>query len=266
MTLGYTAQQIRDAEAPHLAAGEPLMQRAAHGLAVRILELLVERAGAAGPRASVPSRVLVLVGSGDNGGDALFAAAELAASGVLVEAVGVGSRMHVGGREAAERSGAVVVVSPSEEWLAGLRARTARVDVVVDGILGTGTAPGAPALRGTARRAVGEVLAALEAESGESEPDLLPGRPAVVAVDVPSGIDPDTGATADDMVLPATVTVTFGGVKAGLLRGSGAGLAGRIELVTIGIEDDLARLEPEIDTDQEHAETPHGSPESADRG
>ena len=65
---------------------------------------------------------------------------------------------------------------------------------------------------------------------------------------MPSGIDVDTGAVADDHVLQADVTVTFGGVKAGLLRGPGATLAGRIELVDVGIADDLAATEPLIRT------------------
>ncbi|WIB13895.1 NAD(P)H-hydrate epimerase [Curtobacterium sp. MCPF17_052] len=72
--------------------------------------------------------------------------------------------------------------------------------------------------------------------------------PFVVAVDVPSGIDVDTGGIADDHVLHADVTVTFGGVKAGLLRGPAATLAGRIELVDVGIGADLAAVEPLIRT------------------
>jgi NAD(P)H-hydrate epimerase len=68
------------------------------------------------------------------------------------------------------------------------------------------------------------------------------------AVDVPSGIDVDTGGIADDHVLQADVTVTFGGVKAGLLRGPAATLTGRIELVDVGIGADLATMEPLVRT------------------
>ena len=70
--------------------------------------------------------------------------------------------------------------------------------------------------------------------------------PAVLAVDIPSGIHPDDGTVPDPTVLPADVTVTFGGYKAGLLQGEGARLAGDVRLVTIGIEDDLARLPPAV--------------------
>ncbi|WIB37106.1 NAD(P)H-hydrate epimerase [Curtobacterium sp. MCJR17_043] len=69
-----------------------------------------------------------------------------------------------------------------------------------------------------------------------------------MAVDVPSGIDVDTGGIADDHVLHADVTVTFGGVKAGLLRGPAATLAGRIELVDVGIGAGLATVEPLVST------------------
>jgi NAD(P)H-hydrate epimerase len=56
-----------------------------------------------------------------------------------------------------------------------------------------------------------------------------------VAVDIPSGVGPDDGAVPDPTVLPADLTVTFGGCKAGLLRQPAAGLAGRIVVVDIGI-------------------------------
>ena len=71
-----------------------------------------------------------------------------------------------------------------------------------------------------------------------------PGAPAVVAVDIPSGIDADDGAVPDPVVLPADVTVTFGGIKAGLLLPPARDLAGEIVLVDIGIGDELGKLEP----------------------
>lgn len=243
MRLGYSARSVRDAEAVHLAAGEPLMQRAAHALALEI-----------GTRAEAeslgrPAQIVLLVGSGDNGGDALFAAAELAGLGAdrpEVVVVGVGSRMHEPGRAAASAAGVEIVsLDPTPAaargvdggLLAAVAARAREADVLVDGILGTGTAAGAPALRGGARAIVQRLLA--ERADGAR-------WPIVVAVDLPSGIDPDTGEVADDVVLPASVTVTFGGIKAGLLRGPGARLAGEIVLVAIGIEDELAAAEPLI--------------------
>jgi NAD(P)H-hydrate epimerase len=103
-------------------------------------------------------------------------------------------------------------------------------DVVVDGIVGTGTAGDAD-LRGDARTIVAAVMPALD-------------YTVVVAVDIPSGIDPDDGSVPDPVVLAADVTVTFGGYKAGLLIAPGSIVAGRVRLVDIGIAGDLAKLEP----------------------
>ncbi len=238
MIRGYTAQQLRDAEAPHLAAGEPLMARAAHALAEQLRGLLPEARG----------RVLLLVGAGSNGGDALFAGAELAASGagasaeesIEVDAVAVGSRMHGAGRQAAVAAG--VRLREPDARLIGELQQAVAYDVVVDGILGTGAGSGtsgsSPALRGAARDVVRALLAA-------------PALPPVVAVDIPSGIDPDSGQAPDEVVLPAQLTVTFGGVKAGLLRGRGRQLAGEVVLVPIGIEPELAAMTPAVELDDD---------------
>ncbi len=239
------------------------MRRAAHGLAEHVLDLLRQRSDSgSGPGrvspvgAGHPARVLVLVGSGDNGGDALFAAAELAENGCAVHVVGTGSRMHAAGRAAlVAAAGPSAFTAPDEDPVrAASRLLDEGVDVILDGILGilgirpagngpteTGAAGGgdaarsaSPALRGTAR----EVLIALRAAGT---------LPPVVAVDIPSGVDADTGEVPDPAVLPATMTVTFGGVKAGLLLGDGARLAGAVVLVEIGVERDLDAMEPAVD-------------------
>jgi len=216
----YTAAQVRAAERPLLAAGEPLMDRAAAALAAitqeRVDDVSARRGGLA-------TRVLVLAGSGDNGGDALLAAAALRNADVAVLAVG--SRVH-GRGEAAALSAGARRLEPAE-----LQDAASRFDLIIDGILGIG-ASADPALRGTAREAVGMLLPAVRA-----------GRTLVIAVDVPSGLHPDDGS-ADDVVLPATTTVTFGAVKAGLVRGSGPALTGEVILVRIGLEPGLAGMEP----------------------
>jgi hydroxyethylthiazole kinase-like uncharacterized protein yjeF len=199
-TPAYSAADIRAAERPLLDAGVPLMARAAAGLARELRAL-------DGP-------LLVLVGSGDNGGDALHAAAELAAAGRVVRVVPLGSRVHEDGLAAATAAGAVVR-DPAEA------AALAPGAIVVDGILGTG-GTGEPALRGTAR----EVVAA-----------LVPLAPVVVAVDLPSGVDPDTGEVpAPAATLRAALTVTFGAMKPGLRREPGASYAGRVVVVDIGLD------------------------------
>ncbi|MBO0981976.1 NAD(P)H-hydrate epimerase [Microbacterium sp. SD291] len=192
----YTAAQVRAAEAPLLEAGVPLMRRAAHALAQVIAE-------------QNPMRTLVLAGAGDNGGDALLAAAELAAHGIRIDVLRTADRVHEEALAAALNAGARVVE------VADVDAAT--YDLVVDGILGIGARGG---LRGRARDVVGT---------------LLPARPRVVAVDLPSGLDPDTGE-AGEVMLPAATTVTFGAVKAGLARGDGPALSGRIVLVRLGLE------------------------------
>ena len=211
---GYSAAQLRAAEAPLLARGVPLMRQAAAALAAEARALLAERGG---------SRVLVLAGAGDNGGDALFAAAELAAS-AEVAIVRTGSRVHDEGLAAARSAGAHEAPASDAADLA------AHADLVLDGMLGIGAAP---PLRGVAREAALAILPVLVRDA----------RPLVVAVDLPSGLSPDDGP-ADDAVLPADVTVTFGAVKAGLLLGDGPRLAGRVVLVDLGL--DLSDFEPVV--------------------
>lgn len=205
----YTAAQVRAAEQPLLAAGVPLMARASSALA-HVAQEVVDTRGEPGP-----ARVLVLAGSGDNGGDALFAAASLA--GADVDVLAVGSRIHEPGLAAAVAAGARRIAP------ADLPGAASGYDLVLDGILGIGTGAD-PALRGTARLAVETLL-----------PHVRAGHPRVIAVDLPSGLQPDDG-TADGAVLPAFVTVTFGAVKRGLVTGRGPDVTGRLVLVDLGLE------------------------------
>ncbi|TCL77398.1 MULTISPECIES: NAD(P)H-hydrate epimerase [unclassified Curtobacterium] len=230
---GYGGDQIRAAERPHLDAGEPLMQRAADGLARIVGDLLDDPAVRPGDG---PGSVLLLVGSGDNGGDALFAGARLAAAGRHVAVLRVGSRVHEAGLAAALDAGARLLDDPAGPE-AVVTDAALDADLVLDAILGIGVR-GPAALRSPAR----EVVDAVRELARDQR------APFVVAVDVPSGIDVDSGGIADDHVLHADVTVTFGGVKAGLLTGPAATLAGRIELVDVGIGADLATMEPLVRT------------------
>ena len=231
MVAGYSAAQVRAAEAPHLAAGVPLMQRAAAALADALRRVLADAGSPHGP-------VVLLVGSGDNGGDALFAGAELAREGVDVTAVGTSERMHADGRRAAFDAG-VRFVAWGDAEAAGAAFESAAV--LVDGILGTGTGTGtsgSPALRGSARDLVAAAIPIVRRQ----------GTP-VVAVDLPSGIHPDDGSVPDPTVLRATLTVTFGAVKAGLLQHPAADYAGRVELVDLGLGDELATMTPLVVSD-----------------
>ena len=219
----YTAAQMREAEAPFLAAGVPLMERASAALAGETAALLEERGGVPG------ARVLVLAGAGNNGGDALHAAALLAAQGARVAIVPTAARLHEGGLLAALAAGAALLpLDVTDAALAGAARASA---VILDGILGTGTSA-SPALRGRAREVVAAILPVLHGDA----------VPRVIAVDLPSGIGVDDGAVPDPTVLPADLTVTFGGCKPGLLREPAANLTGRIVVADIGIGDELERI------------------------
>ena len=240
MRNGYTAAQIRAAEAPFLTRGVPLMARAAESLAEHVISLLP---------APAESRVLVLAGAGDNGGDALFAASSIAAAGARVEIAAAMGRMHEAGLSAALGSGAELVGGAPGEPAdpAAVAALVDGADVIVDGVLGIGSggvaAGGAPALRGPARELVAAVRAAAGAASAP--------RPLVVAVDIPSGIDPDDGSVPDpEAVLPADLTVTFIGIKAGLLLEPAAGVAGKVWLEPIGASQALLGVAPAVSLDR----------------
>ncbi|MDT4916297.1 MAG: ADP-dependent NAD(P)H-hydrate dehydratase / NAD(P)H-hydrate epimerase [Pseudonocardiales bacterium] len=200
----YTVEQVRAAEQALLArmpAGA-LMARAAQGLAVECAALLGRVYGA---------RVALLVGAGNNGGDALYAGADLARRGAAVRALLLDpDRAHGGGLAALQRAGGRVVPATA--------AQLDSADLVVDGIVGIGGTGGL--------RPVATELAAAAA-------DLL-----TVAVDVASGVDADTGAV-DGAAVAADVTVTFGALKPGLLVGAGAAHTGELRLVDIGLGPEL---------------------------
>lgn len=194
----YSVDAIRDAEAPLLASlpDGALMRRAAFALATEIVAELCARTGGVAGR-----RVCAVVGSGDNGGDALWAATFLRRRGAAAEAVLLNpERTHRKGLAAFTRAGGHVVESVS-----------ATTDLVIDGVVGiSGSGP--------LRPAAAEVFKAAE------------GIP-VVAVDIPSGIDVTTGAITGPAVR-AALTVTFGGLKPVHALAD----CGRVELIDIGLD------------------------------
>lgn len=222
MISAYTGTEVRRAEEPLLASGlgDVLMQRAAHGLANAVIAELKARG-----RRVYGASVAVLAGKGNNGGDGLYAAAFLAARGMRTTAVLTGDSAHGTALAAFERAGGRVRYL-SEAAPGRLAAETASADVVIDAVLGTGAKGG---LRGSA---AGLIAALAELVAGRG------GHAFVVACDLPSGVDADTGEVFQP-VLPADLTVTFGGAKAGLLADPGADYAGRVEVVPIGIEEHL---------------------------
>ena len=183
-----------------------LMQRAAAGLDRRCGLLLGEAGGVYG------AVVLLLVGSGDNGGDTLYAGARLAARGAQVKALLLNpDRVHLAGLAALRQAGGSAV-----------RGLPDRADLVLDGIVGIGASGG---LRPSAAAVVAQ-LGNLRSRTGS--------RPPVVAVDVPSGVAVDTGDVPGDAVT-ADVTVTFGCLKPAHVVGPAAIRAGQVELIDIGL-------------------------------
>ena len=217
------------------------MQRASTGLASEIRGLLARRG------ASIEEAVIVvLVGPGNNGGDALSAAAALAADGGDVTVLPIADAVHSDALASARRHG-VHVSALGEDQDRG--ARISRADVVVDGMFGIGS-PGR-GLRGEARAVVESLL---------NIP--IAARPLVVAVDVPSGIDADSGVVPDPVVLPADLTVTFGALKTGLVTAPARELAGEIRVVDIGLGEQLFRVTAALPVDADSLGSRSGAAEA----
>ncbi|MUM18153.1 NAD(P)H-hydrate dehydratase [Mycobacterium sp. CBMA271] len=200
MRYYYGAEQIRQAEAPLLDSlpEGALMRRAAYGLAAVVAAELSQRAGVVAGR-----RVCAIVGSGDNGGDALWALTFLRRRGVSASAVLLNpDRAHREGLTAFRKVGGRVVSAVPDD-----------TDLILDGVVGiSGTGP--------LRPGAAEIAEQINAE----------GIP-VIAVDIPSGVDVRTGAV-DGQAFRAAVTVTFGGYKTVHALGD----CGDLRLIDIGLD------------------------------
>ena len=204
----YAGSHVRDAELQLLADATDLglMRRAADALAHQAVLMLKEHAGRL-----YGSRVVALVGPGNNGGDGLFALAALAKRGVAVTAVLLASQAHPEGLAALARAGGRTAAAKRLEGL------LEDCDLLIDAAYGTGLRPGV-------------------------QLPVIPRDIPVLACDVPSGVNADTGAAVDS-VIPADRTVTFGALKTGLVVGSGHLVSGRIQVTDLGLEGHLP--EPE---------------------
>ena len=163
--------------------------------------------------------VLVLVGPGNNGGDGRVMGRYLAGWGARVT--------HFLWKEhALERNGQIVAAG---DPLENVREALASADIVVDALLGTGHArPLAP----TMRQALSLV---------QTERERRPGGLIVLAVDLPSGLNADTGAV-DEGTIAADLTVTLAFPKTGLYLFPGAALVGELEVGSIGLPDEMSIL------------------------
>ena len=163
----------------------------------------------------------IFCGSGNNGGDGLLLAAQLSQLGFSVQVGLVG--MPKAGSDAEQalstcQSAKVDVIRLSENTTLNLQD----TGVIVDALLGSGA-------RGCPRKPYRDIIQQIVASE----------KP-VLSVDVPSGIDIDTGAIAHmNAVIQATMTLTFGGLKPGLVTGPAKQFVGRLVLASIGLDSHL---------------------------
>jgi ADP-dependent NAD(P)H-hydrate dehydratase / NAD(P)H-hydrate epimerase len=192
---------------------------------------LMERAGQAVARAAVAlaggaygRRAVAVCGKGNNGGDGLVAARYLARWGMGATAVLLGEADGL--RDPASTNLRLLERTPGARWVPYGRDRLAReldrADVVLDGVFGTG-------FRGVAE---GDHAEALGLVDGSMAP--------VVAIDIPSGVEGDTGLVRGPAIR-ADATVTFGAPKVGDVLEPGASYAGLLEVADIGFPKDLVR-------------------------
>lgn len=205
-----TSQQMREMDRRTIEDyGLPslvLMENAGRAVADAAWELLPEDGG----------RVLILAGKGNNGGDGFVAARHLMAVGVEVAVMLFAKLDDLNGDAAinalyAQKIGVMVVEEPDDETLVGA---IELADVIIDGLLGTG-------LSGEVRGRLREVI------------DLLDFAAApIIAIDIPSGLDADTGKVLG-VAVEADVTCTFGLAKPGLVQYPGKAHVGELSVVDI---------------------------------
>ena len=217
-----TTDQVREIEGQAVKAGvslETLMENAGRAVAAEVKQVL---SGAIG------KRVLVLVGPGNNGGDGLVAARYLHNWGARVVICLCAPRTKEDKNfNLALKCGIPVIPAYEGGSPAELDASLSSVDVIIDALFGIGKV----------RPIEGVFREVLEKVSGVRE--RRP-RPLVVAVDLPSGLNSDTGEV-DPSCLYADITVTLGYPKMGLFRFPGAGRVGRLVIADIGIPPSLAQ-------------------------
>ncbi len=229
-----TTQQMQVAEKAADASGlsyDQMMENAGHAVA-NAIDNQFEIAGV---------RVLILVGPGNNGGDGLVVARYLAQMGAVVS-VYVWKRKLDGDQNWALLDATAVerILSNDANSQARLTHLLANSGIIVDALLGTGVSR---PIEGTLAELLEQTKAAVTLYRSEPERELVnPASPIVtdefgpivVAVDVPSGLNSDTGAI-DPHTLPADLTVTLAAVKCGHILMPGPTVVGQLIVGDIGI-------------------------------
>jgi NAD(P)H-hydrate epimerase len=217
-----TVSQMKAIEKEADARGltyDQMMENAGRGIADIILGLYTDESD---------SEVVGLVGSGNNGGDTLVALTGLAINGWKARAYLVKRKKDDLVKRFIEAGGELIGAQKDDAFF-HLSTLLESADVLLDGVLGTG-------IKLPLKKEVAELLAEVN-----DILDSLDEFPLVVAVDCPSGLDCDTGEVAEETI-PADLTVTMAAVKQGMLKLPAFEYVGDLQVVDIGLPDDLASL------------------------
>ena len=201
--------------------GVVLMENAGRGAAERLARALLERTG----QGIEQARVAILCGGGNNGGDGYTLARHLARLGASVMAYALKPRQDLRGdaRINAETVHTLGLLAPFDrEHMLGSDALWSQAHVVVDAMLGTG-------FRGQPRSPIREAIRLFNDS-----------RAMRVALDVPSGLQADTGEPAEPTVR-AELTITFAALKRGFEQATAQAHLGRVEVADIGLDPEWLR-------------------------
>lgn len=220
----------KEADASGLSYDQ-MMQNAGRSIAQAIVQRLPAIAG---------KRVLILAGSGNNGGDGLVVAHHLERAGAQVSVYLSKPRPQEDGNLARLVGREILIANADDDQrYRVLRNTVGATDILVDALLGTGLEL---PLRGSALEILAQTQAALRQRPGHP--------PYVVAVDCPSGLNSDTGEIAEE-ALTADLTVTLAAAKQGLIRFPGAEKVGELVVGEIGLSEmasDLDDIDLELAT------------------
>lgn len=229
-----TSEQMRELDRKTIAEfgvpSEILMERAGSGVAGIVQHL-------ARILSCVKPSVQLFAGRGNNGGDAFVAARCLKEQGLDVEVWVAGKIETISGdalkhlRKMESANVTLRELPEEKDWETALKSGYGGSDILVDGILGTGIS--GPA-RGPAAGAIRYINA-------------LGDRSPVIAIDIPSGLNADTGEAAGDAVI-ADITATMGLPKRGLVESCAVAFVGNVEVVDIGIPNELIA---QVESDKE---------------
>ncbi|UYQ76549.1 NAD(P)H-hydrate dehydratase [Glutamicibacter sp. JL.03c] len=203
----YSVAQIRAVESQEISKrGEAsLMKQAAAELASTAVAMLADKPG------PEPAFVIALIGPGNNGGDGLYALAQLQEQGISTLALQYAEQVHSDAAAAYQSAGGTLT-----DFTDG-QGELANASLIIDALYGLGYRAGSPL-------------------------PSLPANARIVACDVPSGLNPETGV-AEDNVLRAERTVTFGAMKSGLLTIDAPLVTGDITVADLNF--DFSSVTPE---------------------